>query len=171
MKLSAQEEYGLRCLLHLARRGADHSTTIPEIAAAEGLSVPNVAKLMRVLRIGGLVKSVRGQSGGYSLSRRAEDIPVLDALQVLGHSFFGPTFCERHSGRKNECTHMTDCSLRAMWHAIHAVVQQVLGRTTVAELLCSEAQVNDWVAERAIAALPILEQMRPASSRRPLPPV
>jgi len=166
MKLSSQEEYGLRCLLHLARRQPETSTTIPEIAAAEGLSVPNVAKLMRVLRMGGMVKSVRGQSGGYTLSRPAEEIPVTEALQVLGSSFFGPTFCDRHSGRKAECAHMTDCSLRAMWTAIHHVVQAVMGKTTLADLLCGEAQMNDWVAERTLAALPIIENMRSAGVRR-----
>ena len=66
MKLSAQEEYGLRCLLQMASRGNEASLSIPEISRAEGLSVPNVAKLMRLLRIAGFVKSVRGQSGGYN---------------------------------------------------------------------------------------------------------
>ena len=50
MKLSATEEYGLRCLLQLAKCGDGRSLTIPEISRAEGLSVPNAAKLMRVLR-------------------------------------------------------------------------------------------------------------------------
>ncbi|MBV9121820.1 MAG: Rrf2 family transcriptional regulator, partial [Planctomycetes bacterium] len=59
MKISSQEEYGLRCLLRLARaEGA--SLTIPEIAAAEGLSVPYVGKLLAVLRQAGLIDSVRG---------------------------------------------------------------------------------------------------------------
>jgi Rrf2 family transcriptional regulator, iron-sulfur cluster assembly transcription factor len=166
MKLSAQEEYGLRCLLHLAQRGAEKSATIPEIAQAEGLSVPNVAKLMRVLRMGGLVNSVRGQSGGYTLSRPAGEILVIDSLHVLGDSFFGPTFCDRHSGRKTECAHMTDCSLRAMWTAVHQVVQAVMGKTTLADLLCGEAQMTNWVAESTLTALPILENLRVAAARK-----
>jgi Rrf2 family protein len=158
MKLSAQEEYGLRCLLHLARR--QESATIPEIASAEGLSVPNVAKLMRVLRMGGMVKSVRGQAGGYTLARPAGEVMMIDALQVLGASFFSPTFCDRHAGRNAECAHMTDCSLRAMWSAIHSVVQAVLGKTTLADLLCSEAQMNNWVSERTLSAVPVVERLK-----------
>jgi Rrf2 family protein len=160
MKLSAQEEYGLRCLLHLARRSGGESATIPEISAAEGLSVPNVAKLMRVLRMGGLVQSVRGQSGGYTLSMPAAEIPISKALIVLGGDFFGPSFCERHSGRKHECAHATDCSLRAMWTAIHAVLEEMLGRTALSDLICGEEHMNAWVAERMQNSLPILEQMR-----------
>ena len=67
MKITAQEEYGLRCLLRLARAGSNESLTIPEIATAEALSVPYVAKLLAVLRTGGLVESVRGRSGGFRL--------------------------------------------------------------------------------------------------------
>ena len=50
MKITAQEEYGLRCLMRLASVPTGRSLTIPEIAAAENLSVPYVAKLLTVLR-------------------------------------------------------------------------------------------------------------------------
>ena len=51
MKISSQEEYGLRCLLRLARGDEQSSLTIPEIAHAEGLSAPYVAKLLAVLLV------------------------------------------------------------------------------------------------------------------------
>ena len=50
MKLTAQEEYGLRCLLQVAREEGD-TVTLREVAAAEGLSVEYAGKLMRVLRL------------------------------------------------------------------------------------------------------------------------
>ena len=79
MKLSDQEEYGLRCLLQMARR-AGESVTIAELARLEGLSAPNAAKILRVLRRGGLVRSTRGQSGGYLLARPAGEINLGEAL-------------------------------------------------------------------------------------------
>jgi Rrf2 family protein len=167
MKLTAQEEYGLRCLLHLARHGVDESATIPEISSAEGLSVPNVAKLMRLLRIGGLVTSVRGQAGGYTLARGPREIPVSEALQVLGGEFFSPTFCDRHSGRQRECSHVTDCSLRAMWTAIQHSIQEVMSKTTLADLMCSETEMTAWVAEKGQVTLPILEKLRFGAPRPP----
>jgi Mn-dependent DtxR family transcriptional regulator len=71
MKLSTQEEYGLRCLLQLARAGDAASLTIAEMSEREGISSPNVAKIMRILRRAGLVRSTRGKAGGYYLSRPA----------------------------------------------------------------------------------------------------
>ena len=90
MKLSAQEEYGLRCLLRVARAGEGESLTIPEIGRAEALSIPYVAKLMRILRQGKFVKSVRGQTDGYTLARGADDIPVGEVLAALGGQCSSP---------------------------------------------------------------------------------
>ncbi|MBK7929845.1 MAG: Rrf2 family transcriptional regulator [Bryobacterales bacterium] len=163
MKLSAQEEYGLRCLLHLAKRGDRASLTIPEISAAEGLSIPNVAKLMRLMRMGKLVQSVRGQAGGYTLARPAGEIKVTEVMEVLGGRFFGPQFCGRHSGRQDVCCHHTDCSLRALWNSIQFVLQSVLGRTTLSDLLMSEDDVATLVSERTSNILPLLEQSRRAA--------
>ena len=156
MKLSAQEEYGLRCLLHLARCRNGESTTIPEISKAEGLSVPNVAKLMRLMRMGGLVCSVRGQAGGYTLARPANQVKVDQVLEVLGGQFFGPTFCGRHSGREDVCTHFTDCALRSLWNTIQVVLHEVLGKTTLEDLLVTETDMQDWIRRRAAEALPVL---------------
>jgi Rrf2 family protein len=160
MKLSAQEEYGLRCLLHLARCGNGRSMTIPDISKAEGLSTPNVAKLMRLLRMGGLVASVRGQAGGYSLARPASEIKVAEVLEVLGGQFFGPKFCDRHSGSQDVCMHFTDCSLRSLWNTIQNVLQEVLGKTTVQDLLCSEDEMQEWIRCRTAEALPLLTRAR-----------
>src|SRR5437667_16092 len=73
MRLSAQEEYGLRCLLQVAREPEGGLTT-PQLAEREGLGAAHVHKLMRLLRRGGLVKSVRGRNGGYQLARPAEQV-------------------------------------------------------------------------------------------------
>lgn len=149
MKLSSQEEYGLRCLLHLARVPAGRSLTIPEISQAEGLSVPNVAKLMRLLRLAGLVQSERGQSGGYLLAKPAERIMVEEVLAGLGGRFFSPKFCERHAGRQDNCTHQIDCSLRVLWTTIQEVLADVLGKTSLADLLCNEEQMPAMLNARS----------------------
>jgi Rrf2 family protein len=156
MKLSAQEEYGLRCLLHLARMPEGRFLTIAEIGKYEGLSVPNVAKLMRLLRIGGMVQSVRGQAGGYMLARPAAEVRVVDVLDLLGGSFFGEKFCERHAGQNEVCAHTVDCSLRMLWNTIHSVLRELLANTTLKDLLCSESQMGEFLVGRADQALAVV---------------
>ena len=69
MKLSTQEEYGLRCLMQVAQRASETggSISIPEISRAEGLSTAHVGKLVRLLRPGNLVESVEVKPEGYKL--------------------------------------------------------------------------------------------------------
>jgi Rrf2 family iron-sulfur cluster assembly transcriptional regulator len=152
MKVSAQEEYGLRCLLQMTRLDAQESLSIAEISRAEGLSVPNVGKLMRILRLGGLVRSVRGQAGGYVLARPAENITMDQVLQVLGGPLFGPRFCELHAGTERTCTHRGDCSVRPVWLKMQKLVGDVLARTSLKDLLRDEAQMREWVANLSIMA-------------------
>lgn len=148
MKLSAQEEYGIRCLLHLARIPKGETMTIPEISSLEGLSVPNVAKLMRMLRMGGLVHSERGQAGGYALSRPPDQVFVSEVLDLLGGRFFSEQFCERHSGRQQICAHTVDCSLRVLWNTVSGVLREVLGKTSLKDLLCSQSEMSEWLTGR-----------------------
>ena len=146
MKLTTQEEYGLRCLLRVGREGAGGSLTIPELARAEGISEPNVAKMMRILRRGGFVKSTRGQSGGYSLSRPADSIVIGHVVATLGGRLYEPAFCDGHSGLERLCTHMPDCSIRSVWRMVQQAVDQLLGRLTLKDLLRSEPEMNAWRA-------------------------
>src|SRR5262249_60639555 len=98
MKISSQEEFGLRCLLRLARAEEGPSMTIPEIAAAEGLSTPYVAKILAVLRQSGLIESVRGRAGGYRLAGSPADVTLGTVLVVLGEPFFAEGCCPQHAG-------------------------------------------------------------------------
>ena len=147
MRFTAQEEYGLRCLLQIGREGKGGGLTLPEVAAAEGLSVPYVAKLVRILRQGGFVKSTRGQSGGYVLSRTPEQIVIGEVLAILGGRLFASEYCEQYPGSLASCTHTVDCSIRSLWSAVQSGVDRVLSRTTLRELLGSEEETRTSVRE------------------------
>ncbi len=145
MKFSSQEEYGLRCLLRIAHHGESGSFTIPEISQAEGITSHYAAKLMRLLRQGGFVKSARGQAGGYTLARPPDQITVSEVLGVLGGRLFETDFCDRHTGHQRVCTHSVDCSIRSLWHAVQVVVDELLVRTTVVDLIRNEQEMTSWV--------------------------
>jgi Rrf2 family protein len=149
MKLSSQEEYGLRCLLQLGRQGEGASLTITEMSQREGISAPNVAKLMRILRRAGLVTSTRGKAGGYTLARAAVAIPVGEVLNALGGRLFDATFCERHAGVQRLCLNNSDCSIRPVLRHIQDAVDGVLSRLTLQSLLRSEREMTASMGRRA----------------------
>ena len=150
MKLSAQEEYGLRLMVQLGRHAGGPVLTIPELSRLEGISVPHVAKIMRVLRRAGFVRSTRGQSGGYTLARPAPEIAVGEALAALGGRFYDGSFCQRHGGSLRSCTHLSDCSIRPVWKQVQDLVDEVLSRLTLEHLLCSEQEMSARATSRAV---------------------
>lgn len=146
MRLTANEEYGLRCLVRLGYAAYDGlSLTIPEISAAEGVSAPYAAKILRVLRKGGFVKAARGKAGGYTLARPADEIVIGEAIESLGGRLFESDFCDSHAGQVAICTRLVDCSVRSLWRAVQVSVDQVLGKTTLRDLLQKEEEMNSWV--------------------------
>jgi Rrf2 family protein len=150
MKLTSHEEYGFRCLVKLGSSGG--ALTIPEISEAEGISQAYVAKLMRILRKGGFVRSARGKVGGYSLARPAGEIVVGEVLAALGGKMFETDFCESHSGQAKICAHSTDCSIRTLWRRVQVALDDVLGHTTLQDLLRSEHQMSGFLTTLAGSA-------------------
>jgi Rrf2 family iron-sulfur cluster assembly transcriptional regulator len=147
VKLTAQEEYGLRCLLRIAGQWPEKSLTIPEVSRLEGISAAYAGKILQILRQGGFLKSVRGQVGGYSLAAPPEKLVVRDVLDLLGGRMYEEGFCRSHKGSGRSCTHSTDCSVRSLWRTIQSALDGVLGRTTLKDLLRKEAEMTFWLRE------------------------
>lgn len=146
MKFSSQEEYGLRCLIQVARAGEKGETmTIPEISRLEGLSATYVAKLMTLLRKSGLIVSERGQAGGYALARPCSEIYLGEALALLGGRLYDGEFCSRHAGLNSQCSHGTSCSVKSVWENVQAAVDEVLDRISLADLLHKPSPRPDLV--------------------------
>ena len=145
MKLSSNEEFGLRCLVRIGHAGEGGSLTIPEISHAEGFSAAYAAKILRVLRRGGFVKAARGKDGGYMLARPAGAIVIGDVMAALGGRIFESNFCDSHAGRAAICTRSVDCSVRSLWRAVQVAVDHVLSKATLRDLLQNEEEMNSWV--------------------------
>jgi len=140
MKITAQEEYGLRILIRIGKCRDEQGMSIPRLSEAEGLSSHYVAKLTRVLRLGGIINSTPGYKGGYMLSRPAKEIKIKQVLKILGGVLFDQEFCGLHSGSLKLCTNSVDCSARSLWQMIQFTVDQLLDNITLHELVNSEKE-------------------------------
>ncbi len=136
MRFSPQEEYGLRCLIAVAKASEEkRSLTIPELSELEKIPEPTVAKILRQLRIGGFLKSVRGHTGGYSLARNPEKILISDVLLALGGRLFDEETCNKFSGDSDFCIHIKNCNVRKLWQKIQSAVDTALQGITLEDLL------------------------------------
>jgi Rrf2 family transcriptional regulator, iron-sulfur cluster assembly transcription factor len=173
MKFTALEEYGLRCILRLAQKELDArrssrgaggdpaprevmaSMSLGEIAAGEGLTEQYAGKIFRILQKASLVASVRGRKGGYRLAKPPESITAAETLDALGGRLFDGEVCGRYTGDRHLCVHSTDCAIRSLWTEIQGMIDRVLLRTTLSDLISTEHAMSLRVKS-------YMEETRPA---------
>jgi Rrf2 family iron-sulfur cluster assembly transcriptional regulator len=143
MKITAQEEYGLRILIRIAGCRDQDGLSIPQLSEAEGLSSHYIAKLTRLLRMKGLINSRPGNKGGYVLATPAKDLPISKILKALSGSLYDEAFCGLHVGTLKLCTNSVDCSVRSLWQTIQFSLDQLLDKITLNDLVSSGKKSGD----------------------------
>jgi Rrf2 family protein len=145
VKITAQEEYGLRILLRIARCREAAGMSIPQLTEAEGLGSHYVAKLTRILRLEGFINSTPGYKGGYVLARPAKAIGMNDVVKALGGSLFDENFCGLHAGSMKLCINSVECSSRSLWQMVQFTVDQFLDRVTLDDLVNTEKNAGEYL--------------------------
>ena len=135
MRISALEEYGLRCLVSLAKVGREGQLSISDISEKEGLSVPYTSKLLSILRKSGLVTAVRGRGGGFCIARDPKEINLLEVITALGGPLIDPNHCEKFSGQLEKCIHTDDCSVQYTLAGLSRIVGEFLSGSTLEDIL------------------------------------
>ncbi|MDQ6610263.1 MAG: Rrf2 family transcriptional regulator, partial [Bacteroidota bacterium] len=84
------------------------------------------------------INSTPGYKGGYVLAVPSQNISINKVLKSLGGALFDADFCGTHSGALKLCTHSVDCSSRSLWQMVQFVVDQLLDKVTLYDLVNSE---------------------------------
>lgn len=142
MKISAQDEYGLRILLQIAKAHPEEGLNLSQISELENISQAYAAKITRLLRIAGYIQSMRGHKGGYILAMPASEITINRVLKSMGGAIYDEKFCGQHTGTLSLCTNSVDCSLRSLWTILQINMDNLLDQISLQDLLKSETQVN-----------------------------
>ncbi len=148
MRITATEEYGLRCLITLARLSGDGPVTIRQIADTEQLSFEYVTKLLRPLKKSHLVKTIRGTKGGILLDRKPEKISLREILLALDTDIFDKEYCYSHIGQQNgKCINIAHCTVRPIWHMVSIQFMKIMSRFSLADLLTDRKTINAKLSE------------------------
>jgi Rrf2 family transcriptional regulator, iron-sulfur cluster assembly transcription factor len=137
MKITANEEYGLRVILSLANLQEEKKqdlVSLKEIAEREGLTTDYAASILMKLRESGLVISIRGKYGGYKLVKDYRLISVFEVLKGLAEEAYTKDFCETHSGNREICIHKGHCNISPIWTSLGYIYEKILERISLADL-------------------------------------
>ncbi len=136
MRLSARGEYGVRAMVHLALNYRGDPVPLSRIAGSENISQQFLEQIFSMLRKGGLINSIRGAKGGYTLAYPPEKICVGDILRVL-EGPIAPVECvsEEGNGEACRCGRSEECLARHVWERLRDRINDVLDNTTLYDML------------------------------------
>jgi Rrf2 family protein len=146
MKISAQDEYGLRILLQIARAHPEEGLSLSQISELENISQAYAAKLTRSLRMAGFIQSMRGHKGGYILAIAPDEIKINHVLRAMGGVMYDEKFCGQHTGTMSLCTNSIDCSVRSLWTILQHSMDKLLDQISLKDLMTTELQVNNHLS-------------------------
>lgn len=150
MQISTKTEYGIRCLLRLARQPEGTSMSISEISLLEHVPKHYAQQILMKLRRAGLVKSTRGTEGGFALAHPSNAISIAQIVRVLEGVPFQNT-CD-HFNKRSDCGHLGDCSIRPIWQVISQRLWDALDHIHLLQLIQDEKTVG----RRLEVELPVL---------------
>ncbi|KPK70108.1 hypothetical protein AMJ71_09290 [candidate division TA06 bacterium SM1_40] len=131
MRLTRGADYGIRCILYLAKQGGERAVLLRDISQAEEVPQSFLAKIFHTLGKAGLVKSRRGANGGFFLARPADRITLRELIEALE----GPIALNMCLIREGECDRSDVCPVHPVWVEAQERMLEVLERATVAQLV------------------------------------
>ena len=130
MQITRSGEYGLRGLLFLAKQPAERVSLVSEISKDQNIPETFLAKIFQRLSKAGLLRSIRGAKGGFSLGKPANEITMREIIEALE----GPIALNRCLLKEGECAEEKSCPMHLVWEEVQRRFVEILDRTTMEDL-------------------------------------
>ena len=130
MKLTTKGRYAVTAMLDLALRYDKGAVTLADIAKRQGISLSYLEQLFAKLRRSGLVDSVRGPGGGYTLAMDPNKISVAEIVVAINENI-DATRC---GGEKN-CHGDETCLTHQLWEDLSTRIHEFLSGITLGDLV------------------------------------
>ncbi len=141
MKISTKGRYALRLMLDLALYEDDGYVKIKDIAKRQELSDKYLEQIITILSRAGYVKSIRGASGGYKLSKNPSEYTVGMVLRLTEGSL-SPVACLDE--KETECDRYDNCATLELWKRLNDAINDVVDNMTLADLLEIQNEKNQF---------------------------
>lgn len=130
MRLTTFSDYALRLLMYLAVR-REALSTVPEVAAAYGISINHMTKVAHALGQGGYIETIRGRGGGLRLARKPEEVAIGEVVRFTETDMdVVPCF----DPENRECPLWRACRLKGALEKARLAFLAVLDDYTLADL-------------------------------------
>ena len=138
MKLSTKGRYGLRAIVDMAIYSNGEHVSINSIAERQNISANYLEQVFSTLRKAGLVKSVKGAQGGYSLTKTPQEITIGMIIRVLE----GDLAIVDDIDIKVSETTIQKIIKKSVWDKMNAQMNELVDSITVADLVNDYKKMN-----------------------------
>ncbi|GEM_PF-209102 len=128
MKISTKLRYSSRLIVALAERGGVVNTT--ELGRDLGVSSLYLRPLALELEKGGLIKSIRGAKGGYSLALSPSEITLMDIARI--HENLNLVPCVKDP---SSCPFTSRCKTRKVWLKLKSCIENFLDEISIKDMI------------------------------------
>lgn len=133
--LSSKAKYGLKAMVHLARREGEGTILIADIAESERIPRKFLDAILLELKTRGFLISKKGKGGGYALAQPAKAIAVGDVIRVLDGPLAPVPCVSRVAYRRcDDCADEASCSVRAVMQDVRDALAQILDNTSLQDM-------------------------------------
>jgi len=130
MRMSTKGRYGARAMLDIALNYEKGPVSLKDLAERQELSLKYLEQLIQPLKAAGLLKSIRGAGGGYTLAKHPNDISLLQVIQALEN--ISPADC---LSTPEMCARTGKCATHDVWKQIHDSTNSILASLTLMEMM------------------------------------
>jgi len=141
VRFTTKTEYGLLCMVYLARHPETPCVSIKEIAVKENYPVAYLEKILQALKRAGLVRASHGNQGGYGLARAASEITLRQVIDALEGATFD-VFCQPENRSDIVCTHFCLCGVKPVWQKTKELLDDFYSSITLEMLTKDEIQTR-----------------------------
>jgi Rrf2 family transcriptional regulator, iron-sulfur cluster assembly transcription factor len=141
MKISTQSRYGLRALFDIAYHSAGLSTQVKDISARQGISPRYIEQIFQKLKRAGIIRSIRGPSGGYYLAKKVDEITVGDIVRATEGNIYLVHCTAAKQTAKKKCDRANQCVVRDIWKEASDRLMGYLDSISL-EDICRDAQAR-----------------------------
>ncbi len=147
MKFTTKTEYGVICLIYLARHAGREMVTMKDIVRDEKLSPAYLEKILQKLKQADIVVSHQGNQGGYALARKPAEINLRQIVEAVEGSTFD-VYCEPDIRDSITCNHFGMCGLRPIWQKSKKLLDDFYSSLTLEMIARGETEVRKEVFSR-----------------------
>lgn len=137
--ISTKGRYALRVMIDIGRHQNAAPVSVKDISSRQDISVKYLEQVVSILSKAGLIRSFRGNAGGYKLNVDPEKCTAGDILRVCEGSL-SPVVCLQDE--KSYCERSSYCETLDFWRGFYDVINKYADSVTIQDLIDKAVSAN-----------------------------